>query len=107
MRDSLDLEKTVVVVGMGEVGPWGNARTRYKNTFSYFRSLLICARWEMEALGEFSLEGCIEMAWVMNLIKYHNGPLKDGTFYIGWVDAATLSPVKVMSSSSFLSCNLP
>jgi fatty acid synthase subunit alpha, fungi type len=52
-------------------------------------------RWEMEALGEFSLEGCIEMAWIMNLIKYHNSPLKDGTFYIGWVDAATLSPVQV------------
>ena len=49
----------------------------------------------MEAFGEFSLEGCIEMAWVMNIIKYHNGPLKDGTFYIGWVDSTNLAPVQV------------
>ncbi len=79
MQGAIDLEQTVVVVGMGEVGPWGNARTR----------------WEMEAFGEFSLEGCIEMAWLMNLIKYHNGPLRDGKFYIGWMDTATLSPVPV------------
>lgn len=55
----------------------------------------------MEAFGEFSLEGCIEMAWVMNLIKYHNGPLKDGTFYIGWVDSANLSPVQVQYRGFF------
>jgi len=50
----------IVVTGYGEVGPWGNARTR----------------WEMESTGSFSLEGCVEMAWIMGLIKHHNGPLK-------------------------------
>lgn len=45
----VDLESVVVVVGFGEVGPYGNARTR----------------WEMEAYGTFSLEGTIEMAWMM------------------------------------------
>jgi fatty acid synthase subunit alpha len=46
----------------------------------------------MEAYGEFSLEGCVEMAWLMGLIKNHNGPLK-GKSYSGWVDAKTGEPV--------------
>ncbi|KAI9851556.1 MAG: 3-oxoacyl-[acyl-carrier-protein] synthase [Thelocarpon superellum] len=72
----VDLDKVVVVTGFAEVGPWGNSRTR----------------WEMEAYGAFSLEGCIEMAWIMGLIKNHNGPLK-GKQYAGWVDAKTQEPV--------------
>ncbi|KAH3679473.1 hypothetical protein WICMUC_000963 [Wickerhamomyces mucosus] len=72
----LNLEKVVVVTGFAEVGPWGSSRTR----------------WEMEADGEFSLEGCIEIAWIMGLIKYHNGNLK-GRPYTGWVDAKTNTPV--------------
>ncbi|KAI8919392.1 fatty acid synthase [Powellomyces hirtus] len=78
LRGMLDLEKVVVVTGFGEVGPFGGSRTR----------------WEMEAHGELSLEGCIEMAWMMGLIKFHNGPLKKIPNYSGWVDAATLEPVK-------------
>ncbi|KAI9292989.1 fatty acid synthase [Neoconidiobolus thromboides FSU 785] len=77
LQGMLDLEKVVVVTGFSEVGPWGNSRTR----------------WEMEAYGEFSLEGCIEMAWIMGLIKHHNGPLKTGGQYTGWVDAKTNVPV--------------
>lgn len=76
LKDMVDLEKVVVVTGFAEVGPWGNSRTR----------------WEMEAYGQFSLEGCIEMAWIMGLIKNHNGPLK-GKPYSGWVDAKTGEPV--------------
>jgi fatty acid synthase subunit alpha len=76
LKGMVDLEKVVVVTGFAEVGPWGNARTR----------------WEMEAYGEFSLEGCVEMAWIMGLIKNHNGPLK-GKTYSGWVDAKTGEPV--------------
>ncbi|CDK29759.1 unnamed protein product [Kuraishia capsulata CBS 1993] len=72
----LDLERVIVVTGFSEVGPWGNSRTR----------------WEMEAHGEFSLEGCLEMAWIMGYIKYHNGNLK-GKPYTGWVDAKTGTPV--------------
>ncbi|KAF9438054.1 3-oxoacyl-[acyl-carrier-protein] synthase [Entomortierella beljakovae] len=78
LRGMLDLEKVVVVTGFGEVGPWGNSRTR----------------WEMEANGQFSLEGCIEMAWIMGYIKHHNGPLKSGSPHSGWVDAKTGEPVK-------------
>ena len=72
----VDLEKVVVVTGFAEVGPWGNSRTR----------------WEMEAYGRFSLEGCVEMAWIMGLIKNHNGLLK-GKSYSGWVDAKSGEPV--------------
>ncbi|KAJ3096841.1 3-oxoacyl-[acyl-carrier-protein] synthase [Phlyctochytrium planicorne] len=78
LRGMLDLDKVIVVTGFGEVGPWGSSRTR----------------WEMESTGEFSLEGCIEMAWMMGLIKFHNGPLKKVPFYSGWVDAATQEPVQ-------------
>ncbi|KAH8707112.1 fatty acid synthase-like protein [Phaeosphaeriaceae sp. PMI808] len=76
LKGMVDLEKVVVVTGFAEVGPWGNSRTR----------------WEMEAYGEFSLEGCVEMAWIMGLIKNHNGPLK-GKSYSGWVDAKSGDPV--------------
>ena len=72
LKGMVDLDKVVVVTGFSEVGPWGNSRTR----------------WEMEAYGNFSLEGCVEMAWIMGLIKNHNGPLK-GKSYSGWVDAKT------------------
>ncbi|CEJ61388.1 Putative Fatty acid synthase subunit alpha [Penicillium brasilianum] len=76
LRGMVNLDKVVVVTGFAEVGPWGNSRTR----------------WEMEAYGKFSLEGCVEMAWIMGLIKHHNGPLK-GKAYSGWVDAKTGEPV--------------
>ncbi|MCJ1383210.1 3-oxoacyl-[acyl-carrier-protein] synthase [Xylographa soralifera] len=76
LKGMVDLDKVVVVTGFSEVGPWGNSRTR----------------WEMEAYGQFSLEGCVEMAWIMGLIKNHNGPLK-GKSYSGWVDAKTDEPV--------------
>ncbi|AEO70741.1 uncharacterized protein THITE_2122453 [Thermothielavioides terrestris NRRL 8126] len=76
LKGMVDLDRVVVVTGFAEVGPWGNSRTR----------------WEMEAYGEFSLEGCIEMAWIMGLIKHHNGPIK-GQPYSGWVDAKTGEPV--------------
>lgn len=76
LKGMVNLDKVVVVTGFAEVGPWGNSRTR----------------WEMEAYGQFSLEGCVEMAWIMGLVKNHNGPLK-GKSYSGWVDAKSGEPV--------------
>ena len=76
LKGMVNLDKVIVVTGFSEVGPWGNSRTR----------------WEMEAYGQFSLEGCVEMAWIMGLIRNHNGPLK-GKSYSGWVDAKTGDPV--------------
>ncbi|KAJ3124388.1 3-oxoacyl-[acyl-carrier-protein] synthase [Nowakowskiella sp. JEL0407] len=79
LRNVLDFEKVVVVTGFGEVGPYGGSRTR----------------WEIESTGEFSLEGSIELAWIMGFIKFHNGPLKNKNMphYSGWVDAASMEPV--------------
>ncbi|KAL3469376.1 hypothetical protein BJX99DRAFT_75054 [Aspergillus californicus] len=76
LKGMVNLDKVVVVTGFSEVGPWGNSRTR----------------WEMEAYGKFSLEGCVEMAWIMGLIKHHNGPIK-GKAYSGWVDSKAGEPV--------------
>ncbi|KAJ2859979.1 fatty acid synthase alpha subunit Lsd1 [Coemansia aciculifera] len=79
LQGMVNLDKVVVVTGYGEVGPHGNAETR----------------WEMEAYGEFSLEGCIELAWIMGLIKHYNGPLKStGATYVGWVDAKAEEPIR-------------
>ncbi|KAJ2107445.1 fatty acid synthase alpha subunit Lsd1 [Coemansia sp. RSA 922] len=79
LQDMVNLDKVVVVTGYGEVGPHGNAETR----------------WEMEAYGEFSLEGCIELAWIMGLIRHFNGTLRStGAMYIGWVDAKTEEPIR-------------
>ncbi|KAJ2158045.1 fatty acid synthase alpha subunit Lsd1 [Coemansia sp. RSA 552] len=78
LQGMVNLDKVVVITGYGEVGPYGNAETR----------------WEMEAFGEFSLEGCIELAWIMGLIKHFNGKHKKaGKVYTGWVDAQTEEPV--------------
>jgi fatty acid synthase subunit beta len=58
----VDLDKVTVITGFAEVGPWRSSRMR----------------WEMEAIGEFTIEGCIEMAWKMGYIKHFDGCLKDG-----------------------------
>jgi fatty acid synthase subunit alpha len=77
LRGLIDLDKVVVITGFAEVGPWGGSRTR----------------WEMEARGEFTIEGSIEMAWMMGYIKHHNGRLKNGELYVGWVDTKSGEPV--------------
>ena len=71
------LRNVVVCVGYGEMGPWGMSRTR----------------WQMEIDQKLSLEGLIELAWLVGLIKYTNGRLPDGSHHIGWVDVATGAPV--------------
>lgn len=76
-RGPIDLEKVVVVTGFAEVGPWGSSRTR----------------WEMEARGELTIEGTIEMAWMMGMIKHVSGKLKSGQSYVGWVDSKSEEPV--------------
>lgn len=77
LEGMVDLSRVVVITGFAELGPHGSSRTR----------------WEMEVDGSYSLEGCIEMAWMMGLIKHHSGVAKDGSSFSGWVDAGTLQPV--------------
>lgn len=72
LKGMIDLERVAVVTGFSELGPYGNSRTR----------------WEMEAYSRFSVEGCIEMSWIMGLIKHHSGPI-NGKQYSGWVDTKT------------------
>ncbi|KAF7560198.1 hypothetical protein G7046_g3948 [Stylonectria norvegica] len=73
----VDLERVVVVTGFSEIGPCGNSRTR----------------WEMEAEGELSFEGCVEMAWMMGLIQHHNGLIVGEGHYNGWIDTKTRLPI--------------
>lgn len=78
LKGMVDLERVVVVTGFSELGPYGNSRTR----------------WEMEAYGKFSLEGCVEMAWIMGLIKYTSTGTFKGNPYSGWLDVGTNEPVE-------------
>jgi fatty acid synthase subunit alpha len=78
LKGMVDLERVVVIAGFSELGPHGNARTR----------------WEMEAYGKFSLEGCVEMAWIMGLIRYTTTGTNKGKPYTGWLDAKTNEPVE-------------
>ncbi|KAL9045183.1 MAG: hypothetical protein Q9214_001740 [Letrouitia sp. 1 TL-2023] len=73
LEGMVDLRSVPVIVGFSELGPWGSARTR----------------WEMESKGTFSQDGFLEMAWMMNIIKY----FKDEN-YAGWVDAKTGAKVQ-------------
>ena len=77
LRGLIDLENVVVITCFAEVGPWGSSRTR----------------WEMEVRGESTIEGAIEMAWIMGFIKHFGGHLKDGSVYVGWVDSKSNGPI--------------
>ncbi|KAF2031175.1 hypothetical protein EK21DRAFT_63721, partial [Setomelanomma holmii] len=72
----IDLDRAPVVVGIGEAGPCGSARTR----------------WEAECQGTFSMEGCVELAWIMGMVSYFNGT-KKGQNYCGWIDKQTNEPI--------------
>ncbi|KAK8076207.1 hypothetical protein PG994_003479 [Apiospora phragmitis] len=76
LQGMVNLDRIVVAVGFGEISPCGSARTR----------------WEAECSDTFSVDGCVELAWIMGLIKYHNGPLK-GKDYCGWLDVESSSPI--------------
>jgi fatty acid synthase subunit alpha len=77
LEGMVDLSRVVVITGFSELGPYGSSRTR----------------WEIEANGTLSLEGCVEMAWMMGLIKHHTGTNKDGSKFSSWVDTKSMAPV--------------
>ncbi|WP_040819999.1 type I polyketide synthase [Nocardia jiangxiensis] len=60
-----DLEDMVVIVGAGELGPYGSARTRF----------------EIEVSDELSAAGVLELAWTTGLVTWENDPKP------GWYDA--------------------
>ncbi|MFI6773186.1 fatty acid synthase subunit beta domain-containing protein [Nocardia sp. NPDC050412] len=59
-----DLADMVVIVGAGELGPYGSARTRF----------------EMEVSDELSAAGVLELAWTTGLVAWENDPKP------GWYD---------------------
>ncbi|PNY24048.1 Acyl transferase/acyl hydrolase/lysophospholipase, partial [Tolypocladium capitatum] len=74
----LDLESLPVIAGFGEVSSVGSSRTR----------------WELEAHGEFSIEGCVELAWMTGLIRYERRRVRDGADAgAGWVECETGAPI--------------
>jgi fatty acid synthase len=64
-------EDLVVIVGAGEVGPYGSSRTRF----------------EMEVSEELSAAGVVELAWNTGLIVWEETPKP------GWYDGETGEPV--------------
>ncbi|MCK2201588.1 type I polyketide synthase [Corynebacterium callunae] len=62
---SQSLDEMVVIVGAGELGPWGSARTRF----------------DAEISGDLTAAGVIELAWTMGLIHWDVDPKP------GWYDA--------------------
>ncbi|MBF6465222.1 DUF1729 domain-containing protein [Nocardia beijingensis] len=64
---SADPADMVVIVGAGELGPYGSARTRF----------------EMEVSDELSAAGVLELAWTTGMVTWENDPKP------GWYDAAS------------------
>ncbi|MGQ4619564.1 fatty acid synthase subunit beta domain-containing protein [Nocardia sp. R7R-8] len=64
---SVDPADMVVIVGAGELGPYGSARTRF----------------EMEVSDELSAAGVLELAWTTGMVTWENDPKP------GWYDAAS------------------
>lgn len=64
-------EDTIVIVGVGEAGPWGSSRTR------------LSAELGIQADGEVELTaaGVLELAWMTGLLTWHEAPKA------GWYDA--------------------
>ncbi|MGV4376750.1 fatty acid synthase subunit beta domain-containing protein [Trueperella pyogenes] len=63
-------EDTIVIVGIGEVGPWGSTRTRQ------------AAELGIQADGsvELTAAGVLELAWMTGLLTWHESPKA------GWYD---------------------
>lgn len=64
-------EELVVIVGAGELGPWGSSRTRY----------------EMEVSGELSAAGVLELAWSTGMVRWDD--VAGGWFDVASGDAVT------------------
>lgn len=60
-----NLDDMVVIVGAGELGPYGSARTRF----------------EAELTGDLGAAGVLELAWTMGLVHWDEDPKP------GWYDA--------------------
>lgn len=68
----LPLEEMVVVISVGEIGPWGSARTRWQ------------AELGIQSDGDVDLTpaGVLELAWMMGLLTWQDSPES------GWYDSS-------------------
>lgn len=66
-----DLHETVVIVGHGEVGPWGSARTRLEAELGI----------QSDGSVELTPAGVLELAWMTGLLTWSDTPVG------GWYDA--------------------
>ncbi len=70
-KPDCDPRDVYVIVGFGEVSPYGNARTR----------------WQVEC-GSLSTAACLELAWLTGRIRFERTPQ-----YVGWLDVTSGEPV--------------
>lgn len=66
------LEDTIVIVGYGEVGPWGSSRTRWEAEVGI----------NADSTVELTSAGVLELAWLTGLVTWRDSPIG------GWYDAA-------------------
>ena len=64
-------DEMIVVVSVGELGPWGSGRTRFEAEMGL----------ESDGTVELSAAAVLELAWGMGLIHWQDGPTP------GWYDA--------------------
>ncbi|WP_353067382.1 beta-ketoacyl synthase N-terminal-like domain-containing protein [Arcanobacterium hippocoleae] len=62
----------IVIVGIGEVGTWGSARTRFAAELGI----------QDDGKVELTAAGVLELAWMMGLLTWHESP------QAGWYDTA-------------------
>jgi fatty acid synthase len=67
---SAQLEDMCVIVGVGEVGPWGSGRTRFEAEYGI----------QYDGSVELTPAGVLELAWMMNLLNWSDTP------ELGWYD---------------------
>ena len=67
-----DLEDTVVIVGHGEVGPWGSSRTRLEAELGI----------HPDGTVDLTPAGVLELAWMTGLVTWSDTPVG------GWYDAS-------------------
>ncbi|EQA35213.1 beta-ketoacyl synthase [Leptospira inadai serovar Lyme str. 10] len=75
----LDPANLICVVGFAEIGPGGNS----------------VSRWELEKSGILSLEGALELAWTMGLVKYQASDKGRS-----WTDAQTGEAIQEWEAKS-------
>lgn len=69
---SADLRELRVIVGIGEVGPWGSARTRFEAEHGI----------QTDGSVEMTPAGVLELAWMMGLLHWSDTP------NAGWYDSS-------------------